>query len=83
MAIEPITRPIRTSTGKPAEDEHSRSSKSNVGAEGVIVASDEELIGVKIIAEGDGFLYNMVRILAGTLLEVACGLRTIEATAGA
>lgn len=32
--------------------------------------------------EGDGFLYNMVRILTGTLLEVGCGLRTVEETAG-
>ena len=28
---------------------------------------------VKITARGDGFLYNMVRILAGTLLDVAAG----------
>lgn len=28
---------------------------------------------VHIIAEGDGFLYNMVRILAGTLLDAAYG----------
>ena len=40
-----------------------------------------ELVGMRIVVEGNGFLYNMVRILAGTLLEVGCGLRTMQATA--
>lgn len=31
--------------------------------------------GVAIVVEGDGFLYNMVRTLAGTLLEVGSGRR--------
>ena len=31
---------------------------------------------------GDGFLYNMVRILTGTLLEVGSGLREPESVAG-
>ena len=35
---------------------------------------------MRVIAEGDGFLYNMMRILVGTLLEVGCGLRTLEET---
>lgn len=30
---------------------------------------------IKITAEADGFLYNMVRIITGTLLEVGCGKR--------
>lgn len=30
---------------------------------------------IRIIAEGDGFLYHMVRILAGTLIEVGLGNR--------
>ena len=36
--------------------------------------------GAEIIFEftGDGFLYNMVRILVGTLLEVGIGQRTVE-----
>jgi tRNA U38,U39,U40 pseudouridine synthase TruA len=34
--------------------------------------------GLRIEVEGDGFLYNQVRILAGTLLEVGCGLKTVE-----
>ena len=35
---------------------------------------------LRVTAEGDGFLYNMMRILVGTLLEVGCGLRTLEET---
>lgn len=30
----------------------------------------------RILMEGDGFLYNMCRIIAGTLLQVGCGLRS-------
>lgn len=33
---------------------------------------------VRITVTGNGFLYNMVRILAGTLIEVGCGQRTPE-----
>ncbi|MFO7171971.1 MAG: tRNA pseudouridine(38-40) synthase TruA [Bacillota bacterium] len=33
---------------------------------------------LRIEAEGDGFLYNMVRILAGTLMEVGLGKRTLD-----
>ncbi len=36
---------------------------------------------VKIFYEGNGFMYHMVRILTGTLLEVGTGKRTIEETA--
>ena len=36
---------------------------------------------LRIAVEGDGFLYNMVRILSGTLLEAGCGLRNVEETA--
>lgn len=38
---------------------------------------------LRIEAEGDGFLYNMVRIIAGTLLEVGLGRRTLEQVAAA
>ena len=31
-----------------------------------------------LVYRGDGFLYNMVRILTGTLLEVGLGQRTPE-----
>ena len=34
--------------------------------------------GLTLIYRGDGFLYNMVRILTGTLLEVGLGQRTPE-----
>ncbi|MBR4720768.1 MAG: tRNA pseudouridine(38-40) synthase TruA [Clostridia bacterium] len=34
---------------------------------------DKEGDLIKITAEGDGFLYNMVRIMAGTLAFVGCG----------
>lgn len=39
------------------------------------VETDEEL---KIFVEGNGFLYNMVRIIVGTLIEVGEGKRTLE-----
>jgi len=35
-----------------------------------------EYAGIDIEVNGDGFLYNMVRIIAGTLAEVGLGLRT-------
>jgi tRNA pseudouridine(38-40) synthase len=35
------------------------------------VSKSEDLIIIEI--EGNGFLYNMVRIISGTLLEVGCG----------
>lgn len=34
--------------------------------------------GFALVVEGDGFLYNMVRTLAGTLLEVGAGKRAWE-----
>jgi tRNA pseudouridine38-40 synthase len=37
---------------------------------------------IRIDAEGDGFLRNMVRILAGTLMEVGAGQRTVDAIPG-
>ena len=33
---------------------------------------------VTIVMEGPGFLYNMCRIVAGTLLEVGAGTREVE-----
>ncbi len=33
---------------------------------------------IRITVTGKGFLYNMVRIIAGTLIEVGTGLRTVE-----
>ncbi len=33
---------------------------------------------IEITVEGDGFLYNMVRTIAGTLLEVGTGQRTVS-----
>lgn len=39
---------------------------------------DREGANLTITFEGDGFLYHMVRILTGTLLEVGQGLRTPE-----
>lgn len=37
---------------------------------------------VTILITGDGFLYNMVRIIAGTLLEVGKGKKKVEDIAG-
>ena len=39
---------------------------------------EQDGAGVRIVAEGDGFLYNMVRIIAGTLIEVGLGQRSVE-----
>lgn len=39
---------------------------------------DERDGELRITASGDGFLYNMVRILVGTLLEVGTGARTAD-----
>ncbi len=38
---------------------------------------------IRIIIEGNGFLYNMVRIIAGTLTEVGLGRRGAESVAAA
>ena len=45
-----------------------------------LTALDIHRIGdeVRLAFEGDGFLYNMVRILTGTLVEVGAGLRRAE-----
>ncbi|WP_105616869.1 tRNA pseudouridine(38-40) synthase TruA [Vallitalea okinawensis] len=37
---------------------------------------DQDLISIQVT--GDGFLYNMVRIIAGTLIEVGQGKRSLE-----
>lgn len=42
---------------------------------------EEEGSKITIIYEGNGFMYHMVRILTGTILEVGTGKRTIEETA--
>ncbi len=36
---------------------------------------------VRLFFNGDGFLYNMVRIMAGTLVEVGLGKRSVESVA--
>lgn len=38
---------------------------------------------VRILLTGDGFLYNMVRIIAGTLIEVGSGQRSAESVGDA
>ncbi|WP_026834496.1 tRNA pseudouridine(38-40) synthase TruA [Eubacterium xylanophilum] len=44
-------------------------------SEKVDYARDAKLIRIRVT--GDGFLYNMVRIMAGTLVEIGCGRRSI------
>lgn len=39
------------------------------------VTREEDIISIRVT--GNGFLYNMVRIIAGTLLEVGCGHLTV------
>ena len=38
---------------------------------------------LQIMFQGDGFMYHMVRILTGTLLEVGSGMRSIESVGAA
>jgi tRNA pseudouridine38-40 synthase len=38
---------------------------------------------IRIMLTGNGFLYNMVRIIVGTLLEVGTGRRTVDSVGGA
>ena len=38
---------------------------------------DEHERGLQLTITGSGFLMHMVRIIAGTLLEVGCGIRTL------
>ncbi len=45
------------------------------------IQMEEEGSKLKIIYEGNGFMYHMVRILTGTLLEVGTGKRTAKETA--
>lgn len=42
---------------------------------------EEQGSKVKLIYEGNGFMYHMARILTGTLLEVGTGKRTLQETA--
>ena len=44
--------------------------------EKISIHKEENII--KIMLTGNGFLYNMVRIIVGTLLEVGTGRRTID-----
>lgn len=46
----------------------------------VSVEKSEDLITIRVV--GNGFLYNMVRIIAGTLLEVGSGRRCAEEMKG-
>jgi tRNA pseudouridine38-40 synthase len=43
---------------------------------------DAELIKeenlLKLYIKGDGFLYNMVRIIAGTLIDIGKGIKSID-----
>ena len=41
-----------------------------------ITTNDDNIISIDI--EGNGFLYNMVRIIVGTLLEVGIGKMDVE-----
>lgn len=44
--------------------------------ESIHIAKEDHLISIDI--RGNGFLYNMVRIIVGTLLQVGMGLRKVE-----
>jgi tRNA pseudouridine38-40 synthase len=51
-----------------------KSSKRTI--KGISLTREDEIISFEIT--GDGFLYNMVRIIAGTLVEVGLGKRTVN-----
>ncbi len=49
------------------------SAKSNVRAiYSIDVSKDEDMVSIRV--RGNGFLYNMVRIIAGTLMDVGMGI---------
>ena len=50
-----------------------RSKKSTVRTVNFIEIKEEDGL-IKIRINGDGFLYNMVRIISGTLFDVGCGV---------
>lgn len=54
--------------------------KTGKAAERTLYALDVEQMGeeVRLTFRGDGFLYNMVRILTGTLLEIGAGDRSAD-----
>lgn len=71
--------------GKLLEGEHDFKSFCQTGAQvettvRVIHKLEVEQIGKEIVIRvcGNGFLYNMVRIIAGTLMEVGMGRRAVE-----
>lgn len=55
-------------------DKTKKSTERNLREISIAVTENE----IRFIVEGDGFLYNMVRIIVGTLLEIGEGKRTPE-----
>lgn len=60
-------------------DKSDRSHIRTLSAIGIKIIQKRQSTLLAIIFTGDGFLYNMVRILAGTLLEIGYGKKPPEA----
>ena len=63
--------------GHPAASENALAPKAKEDGSAILTPDNEGELVIRVT--GGGFLYNMVRIIVGTLLEVGCGRLTPEA----
>ena len=72
---------LNTADGKCGEQAQSESGEAAIpAAGGITTGSADQLLTIRV--KGNGFLYNMVRIIAGTLVEVGRGHIKPEEVAG-
>ena len=69
---------FEASGGNPRETTVRRMFSAGVTETGGAAEADDSLQRIEFSIEGDGFLYNMVRIMTGTLVEVGQGKRRPE-----
>ena len=77
-AVEELTREAFWNVYKPGADEHyyvhmMRNHPDFIPELAFVLEKEGEIIKIRV--QGNGFLYNMVRIIAGTLIEVGAGKR--------
>jgi len=65
-----------------AQIAHGRESSVRTIRHGAVTRCDDDPRRIDITVSGDGFLYNMVRIIAGTLVEVGRGRLEAEELSG-